>query len=81
MRWDHLGKPSDRDLPYREGSPYDGPGRELCEAQYTKDMFQCRFAVSPRYKGSCRAQAMVRYVACLKDDPIPPFNYYLADAQ
>ena len=62
-------------------SPYDGPGRALCEEQYDKDMFQCRFGISPRYKGSCRAQAMVRYVTCLKDDPIPPFNYYLADAR
>jgi len=60
-------------------TPYDGPGRVLCDDQYNSDMFQCRFAVSPRYRGSCRAQAMVRYVACLKDDPIPPFNYYLAD--
>lgn len=61
--------------------PYDGPGRIICDDQFDSDMLQCRFAVSARYRGACRGQAMARYAACLNDDPIPPFIYYLSDGR
>ena len=43
-----------------------------CELQYESDMFQCRMTV---WSASCSNQAMLRRTACMKDDPIPPFNY------
>jgi hypothetical protein len=60
--------------------PYDGPGRIVCDEQFDSDMLQCRFAVS-RYKSACRGQAMARYAACLNDDPIPPFIYYMSNGR
>lgn len=46
--------------------------REVCEAQYETDMFQCKFVLSWR---SCEGQAMMRMISCMKGDPVPPFNY------
>lgn len=43
-----------------------------CEAQYESDMFQCRMTV---WSPACSNQAMLRRTACMKDDPLPPFNY------
>ncbi len=44
---------------------------ERCEKQLERDEFQCKM-VGLR---SCYAQAMQRYAACLRGQPIPPFNY------
>ena len=60
-------------------SPFDGPGRAICDTQYESDMFQCKFVASTRSRRACEEQAMVRYVSCLKDQPLPPHNYYLGD--
>lgn len=51
--------------------------RAKCELQYESDMFQCKFVASARSRWACEEQAMVRYVSCMKDFPIPPHNYYL----
>ena len=51
---------------------YNEANRAGCEAQYETDMLQCRFVT---YWRSCESQAMVRLVACMKGDLIPPFNY------
>ena len=53
-------------------SKYNEANRQKCELQYETDMFQCRFVT---YWQSCQSQAMVRLVACMKGDPLPPFNY------
>lgn len=42
-----------------------------CEAQYDRDVFQCRMVGSP----PCYAQAMLRWIACDKGHTIPPLNY------
>jgi hypothetical protein len=42
-----------------------------CEAQYDRDLIQCRFVGVPE----CYAQAMRRKVACQQGYPIPPLNY------
>jgi hypothetical protein len=51
---------------------YNEANRDKCELQYETDMFQCRFVT---YWRNCQSQAMVRLVACMKGDPLPPFNY------
>lgn len=50
--------------------------RAKCDAQYEKDMFQCRFVSSARFRSACENQAMSRFVACMKDDLLPPFIYF-----
>jgi len=62
-------------------SPFDGPGRAICDTQYESDVFQCKFVASARSRRACEEQAMVRYVSCLKDQPLPPHNYYLGDSR
>ena len=42
-----------------------------CEAQYDKGIFHCRMVGL----STCYAQAMARYAACLRGDPIPPLSY------
>jgi hypothetical protein len=44
---------------------------ERCEAQYERDLDECRLAGSP----ACYEQAMLRYSNCLRGLPIPPLNY------
>jgi hypothetical protein len=44
---------------------------ERCEAQYQRDLIECRLAGSP----ACYAQAMLRYANCLQGLPIPPLSY------
>lgn len=61
--------------------PYDGPGRIICDDQYDKDMFQCGLVPTARYRAACGGRAMVRYTACLNDDPIPDLIYYLSDGR
>jgi hypothetical protein len=54
----------------RVAGKWDESRREDCEVQYEKDMFQCRMMP---WNPFCENQAMVRLVACMKGDPIPPF--------
>jgi hypothetical protein len=44
---------------------------DICDAQYERDIFQCRLVGSP----ACYAQAAQRYAACLAGRSLPPFNY------
>jgi hypothetical protein len=55
--------------------------RAKCEAQFDSDMFHCSFVAQARYRSACENQAMTRRNTCMKDDPIPPLIYRLADAQ
>lgn len=45
--------------------------KETCEAQFDRDIFQCRMVGLQ----SCYEQAYQRYAACLARRPLPPFNY------
>lgn len=45
--------------------------KEICEAQFERDIFQCRMVGLQ----SCYEQAYQRYAACLARAQIPPFNY------
>lgn len=56
----------------RLAGKWNGGNYDKCEAQYERDMFQCRMTV---WSPACSNQAMVRRTACMKDEPIPPFNY------
>lgn len=44
-------------------------------------MLQCGLAVSGKYRAACREKAMIRYAACLNDDPIPDLIYYMSDGR
>lgn len=52
--------------------PWNKANYDKCELQYESDMFQCRMTV---WSASCSNQAMLRRTACMKDEPLPPFNY------
>jgi hypothetical protein len=47
---------------------------EKCEAQYEKDIFQCRMMLWNPFRVD---QALSRRTACMKDDPIPDFFHVL----
>lgn len=47
---------------------------EKCEAQYEKDIFQCRMML---WNPFCVDQAISRRTACMKDDPIPDFFHVM----
>ena len=55
--------------------PFNDLNRVKCDAQMERDMFQCTFVSSARFRSACENQAMSRWVACMKDDLIPPFTY------
>lgn len=50
--------------------------RDVCEAQYELDMFQCRMTL---WNPFCADQARSRMTACMKGDPIPPF-FHIGDS-
>ena len=71
-------RPKDGDESAAQGSHAPASGRRIalsieeeCEAQYQKDLIECRLAGSP----ACYAQAMLRYSNCLRGLPVPPLNY------
>lgn len=47
---------------------------EKCEAQYEKDIFQCRMML---WNPFCVDQTISRRTACMKDDPIPDFFHVM----
>lgn len=42
-----------------------------CDRQFASDKFHCKMVGL----SSCHRQAMARYAACLRGDPLPPLNY------
>ena len=54
----------------RVAGKWNDKRREDCELQYEKDILQCRMMP---WNPFCENQAMVRLVACMKGDDIPPF--------
>ncbi len=44
---------------------------EICEKLYERDIFQCSMVGL----ASCYNQAMARFAACLRGQPLPPFSY------
>ena len=80
--WIHAGAATGTE---EESSTVAGPWNELnrvkCEAQFDSDMLQCSLVASARFRAACENQAMTRRTTCMKDDPVPPLIYYLADAQ
>ena len=56
---------------YLDTAPPPAPLNPKCQLQYDQDVITCGAIGS----GSCYAQAMARFAACLAGRQIPPFNF------
>ena len=62
--------------PERTAGLWNELNRAKCDAQFDRDMFQCSFVASGRFRSACDNQAMTRRTTCMKDDPVPPLIYF-----
>ena len=81
IEWVNSQPSQSADDPSEVAGIWNELNRAKCESQFDRDMLQCSFVASGRYRSACENQAMTRRTTCMKDDPVPPLIYYLADAR